>query len=165
MYTEKQHYQHQYMAWLRWFSAGLVVWQLIAFASLEAGMPFLTLDATVQVIIFLTATAVWLLLSSAHLSLRISGKGWDLRYFPFQWQQRHIGWEQIKQVSRVSKMELPGHAAFGFPGKDFTRSYLLTSIQYEVLRIDLVTGAQIFISTKNAGELLGFLQKGVFLSV
>lgn len=165
MYTEKQHYQHQFLGYLQWLSAGLVLWQLIAFATLEAGIPILTFDATIQVFILFAAAALWLILANAHLSLRISTKGWDLRYFPFQLYHRHIAWEEIKNVCRVQKRNLPGNAPFGFPGKDFTRSYLLTNSRFEVLRIDLVTGAQIFVSSKNAEELLSFLQKGVFMSV
>lgn len=165
MYSEKQHFQHRYLGWLQWGFAVIAIVQLAVFAAVEIGWLWLPFAPTIHIGILAIAAGIWLALANGHLSLRVSTRGWDLRYFPFQLYHRHIDWQEIKNVVLISSNEVPANAHFGFPLHDFTNTYLLTNERSKVLRIDLVTGGKVFVSTSNARELISFLQKSVYLGV
>jgi hypothetical protein len=159
MYAEKQHDLHPYLRWLKWINLAVIIWQLASFAANEAGFSLPLLAQSAHFVILVAAVLMYFMIANGHFSIQISAKGWDLRYFPFQLQHRHIDWDEIKIVSRVPLEDLPPNAQFGFPVMNFTRLFLLSNPHYEVLRLDLINGGQIFISTKNADELILFLQK------
>lgn len=165
MYLEKQHYQHRYLDWLRGFCFLFAVAQLALLTAGESGLAWLPHGILAHWILFSVSGLLWFLLSNSHLRLLISAKGWDIQYFPFQWHKTHVDWRQIKTVNLASPNDLPGRAFFGFPGSDSGHVYLLANPKTAILRVVLVTGFQIFISTKNPEELLEFLRKEVFLSV
>lgn len=159
MYAETQHDLHPYLRWLKWMSLVVVIWQITSFAVKEAGFPLPLLAQSAYLVVLIAAVLMYFMIANGHFSIQISSKGWDLRYFPFQLYHRHINWDEIKIVSRVQSEDLPPNVQFGFPVMNFTRLFLLSNVCYEVLRLDLINGGQIFISTKNAEELIFFLQK------
>ncbi|MEI6411799.1 MAG: hypothetical protein WCR52_20575 [Bacteroidota bacterium] len=136
-----------------------IIWQLAAFAAKEAGFVWPLTGQGAHLVLLITAVPMCLMIANGRFSIRISPKGWDLRYFPFQLYYQHLDWDEIKIVSRVPPEDLPPNAQFGFPIMRFTRLFLLTNPRYEVLRLDLINGGQIYFSTKNANELILFLQK------
>lgn len=159
MYAEKQHDLHPYLRRLQWVGLVVMIWQLASFAAKEAGFSWLIFGQNTHLFILIAAGIICGLIANGQFSIRISSKGWDLRYFPFQLYHRHIDWDEIKIVSRVPLAELPPNIHFGYPVMNFTRLFLLSNSRYEVLRLDLINGGQIYISTKNANELILFLQK------
>lgn len=165
MYAEKQYDIHPGLRRVQWLSLALGLGQLTALIAAEAGRPWLPLGYVFQIIVLATTLIIWLVLKNARFSLRVSNQGWDLRYFPFQLHFHHIDWAEIKQVGRVSKEVLPQNAPFGLPLAEFTRIYLLSSRRYELMRIDLVNGGQLLVSTKNVEELTGYLQKTLLFVV
>ena len=165
MYLEKQHYQHPGLEWLRGFFFLFAVAQLVLLTAGEAGKTWLPLPPLLHWLLFVGSAMLWFLLSNSHLRLQVSAKGWDIQYFPFQWHKTHVDWRQIKTVNLANPKDVPVGAFFGFPRSDSGHVYLLANPQTSILRIDLVTGFQIFISTQKPEELLEFLRKEVFLSV
>ncbi len=166
MYSEKQHFQHRYLGWLQWGFAAIAIVQLAVFTAVELGWLWLPFAPAIHIGILALAAGIWLTLANSHLSLRVSTRGWDVRYFPFQLYHRHIDWQEIKNVVLIPHNEVPANAPFGLPMHDFTNTYLLTNERCKVLRIDLVTGGKVFVSTSNASELIHFFaEKCVFGSV
>ena len=159
MYAETQHDLHSYLQWLKWVGLAVIIWQLASFAAKEAGFPLPLLIQSAHLVVLVAAVLMYFMIANGHFSIQISTQGWDLRYFPFQLYHRHIEWDEIKIVRRVPPEDLPPNVRFGFPVMNFTRLFLLSNPHYEVLCLDLINGGQIFISTKNADELILFLQK------
>ncbi len=159
MYAETHRFQNRFTKGLQWACAALGVVQLAALGSAETGLPWTSFSTAFHVFLLLTAIVVGGLAARTGLALRISAKGWEFRYSPFHWQYRHLGWEEIRHARLLKPDEAPLDAPYGFPGGNFTRTYLLTHRRYAVLRLDLVNGTQLFISTTNPAELLEYLQR------
>ena len=163
MYSEKQYFRHRYARWLQWLCAAVAATQLVMLIAAEAGQPWLLMPYAVQVGVLLTAGLVFGLLSQAALTLHIGEQRVSLRYFPYQLRFQHLRWEEIRQLRLLPAGECPAGLPFGFPGRDFTRAYWLSTPFYRILQITLMNGTQLYITTAQPNALLDFLQHGLYL--
>ncbi len=149
--------------WLRWICLGLVLVQLLAIVCTETGKPWLPLGYGLQLGLLLATGLVLGPLSQRRLDLRIGPEGLALRYFPYQWRYRELGWSEIRHLRLLPPDEPLPRARFGRPASDFTHLYLLTDPRSAVFNIMLVNGMQLYFSSKYPKELLDYVQNGLLM--
>ncbi len=157
MYAEKHSFQNRYTRWLQIVCTALALWQLTAFLGAETGLSWLPFGYMAHVSLLFIAVCLLILLNRAGLSLRVSTKGWVLRFFPFQFQSRCIYWEEVKNVRWLKPGELPQHWNLVDTDRSFGHVFLITHADYDVVCIELASGFQIFVSVQKPVELIEFL--------
>lgn len=162
MYAQTQYYRHRYISWLQWVFATIALVQVLALLANETGWAAWALAPVVHVLVLLTVGCSWLILTNGHLSLSVSPKGWDLRYFPFQIYPRHIAWDEVRQIQLTpSNVWRVKEHQYSFPKRQYIQSFQLGQLQEDVIRLDLRNGEQIFVFSKQSRELYDFLQKSL----
>ncbi|MFM9948802.1 MAG: hypothetical protein ACKV1O_12755 [Saprospiraceae bacterium] len=158
MYAETHYLRNRYTLLLKWSSVGIAGFQLTALAGAETGLAWAPLGPVVHLLLLLLAVTGFLLATHINLGFRVSEKGWEIRYFPYQLPYRHITWKEIRNVRLLSPGALPTKAPFGYPGRDFTRIYLLTCPKHAILQLNLSNNVQVYLSILHASELMDYLE-------
>lgn len=161
MYAETNYLRNRNTLLLKWSSVGIVGFQLTALAGAETGLAWAPLGPMVHLLLLLFAVFVFLLATHINLGFRVSEKGWEIRYFPYQLQYRHITWQEIRHARLLLSGALPANAPFGYPGRDFTRIYLLTCPKHAILQLNLSNSVQVYLSVLHAPELMDYLEHGM----
>lgn len=160
MYSETQPAQNLPLRCLLVGSTVLGLCQLPLMVAAEAGSFHLPLGYAGHLCLLLACGLAALLLGQAKLSLRIHRKGLSLRFFPYKWRWQHIGWHEIRQVRLVAPGKLPPGAFWGVPGRDFLHLYWLARAEHDVLQIELINGAQLYLSSRHPVTVMRFLEQG-----
>jgi hypothetical protein len=158
MYIEKQYFQNPLLLGLKWLSAGILMTQLGLFLASESGAIRLPFGNSIHLTVLFFVGLLLVLLNKMGVQLLITEGGINLRFWLYQLQMRHINWTEIRRIKLIAPEELPEESFWRIPNRDEKHIYLLTNRRFQVLLIELINGTQIFISIKNAKELLNFLQ-------
>lgn len=161
MYAETHYLRNRYTQLLKWSSVCLAGFQLTALAGAETGLAWAPLGPVVHLLLLLLAVTGFLIATQINLDFRISEKGWEIRYFPYHLQYRHITWQEIRHARLLPPEALPANAPFGYPGRDFTRIYLLTCPKHAILQLHLSNSVQVYLSVLHAPELMDYLERGM----
>lgn len=162
MYVQTQYYRHRYIRWLQWIFAAIALLQIGALLANETGWGAWSFAPVVHVLVLVMVVCSWLILANGHLSLSVSPKGWDLRYFPFQIYPRHIAWDEVRQIHLTpSNVWRVKEQTYSFPKQQYIQSFQLGQLQEDVIRLDLTNGEQVFVFSQQSQELYDFLQKSL----